>query len=105
MGEANQVKTAKTGHDNKQAHAQPHSTPRLSFSKFNDLLELIYCLNLLSPVFEFGVRPQQKCYSYKGRSWEQHSIDGHPEISEEAFPEERKLLFFFWGIYIEEQSA
>ena len=39
------------------------------------------------------------------RKREQHSEDGHPEVSNEAFPEERKLLVLLSGIEVKEEST
>ena len=54
---------------------------------------------------ELGGRTEGERKEEERRKREQHSEDCHPEVSNEAFPEERKFLFFSCWIEVEEESA
>ena len=56
-------------------------------------------------LLEIGWRTEREGEQEQRRKREQHREDSHPEVCQEAFPEERKFFFFLDWIEVEEERT
>ena len=105
MRERNQVHTAEARQTHKQNQPATYPTTGSPFVFFNKGLELLNASGFTHSLLQMRGRTEREPKQEKRGEGKQHSQDSHPEVSDEAFPEERNLLVCLNRIEVEEKRT